>query len=212
MMSPLTALLLSSAWIAGMQATPAAQNPPPKVEAFLQRCEQTRRGAILQLEHTLRGLRQQGKSSETTRRIADVQAELRVLEANEKPLVPSLAFPPEAGAIGRLPREVCYLEQVVSDDEMLVRVNFPLRVGVVRNFRAVGEKVFQSVTFFVRGVPTKGLNEGADFALPQVFEVTRRHSYTTVDGARRSVWVLEEFDMRTIEPYLAKNRPAPPAP
>src|SRR5437016_4432357 len=106
---------------------------PAKVEAFLKLCESSRRGAILQLEHTLRGLRSQSpKSPQVTRQIAKIEEDLRVLRANKEPVVPTLGFPPEVGAIGRLPRLTCHVEQIVSDREMLVRCFFPVKVTTVR--------------------------------------------------------------------------------
>ena len=39
---------------------------PPKIEKFLKLCETSRRGAILQIEHTLRGLRRQSPATRET--------------------------------------------------------------------------------------------------------------------------------------------------
>src|SRR4051812_20573021 len=82
---------------------PSADRPSPEqIKAFLERCETGRRGTILQLEHTLRGLRSQSSTSlATARRIKQVEEDLRRLRANTEPLVPTLTFPPKIGAIGR---------------------------------------------------------------------------------------------------------------
>src|SRR5262245_6877204 len=91
----------------------------PRIEAFLKQCENSRQGAIAQLEHTLRGLQSQNaKTREVARRITNTQEELRVLKAKTHLVVPTLAFPPEVGAIGRLPGLSCHVDQILSQREM----------------------------------------------------------------------------------------------
>jgi hypothetical protein len=175
---------------------------PPKIAAFLKQCETSRRGAIAQLEHSLRGLQSQDASPETAGRIAKIQADLRALRANKEPVVAPLAFPPERGAIGRLPRLHCHVNQVLSDREMLVECYFPLRVSTVRHFQPRAETIEQAVTFLVRGVSTEGAEEGADLEVLDVLEVLGKQTYKTVDGSSRSVWVLGDFDMHAVEPYF----------
>jgi hypothetical protein len=185
-------------------AKPALQ--PARIEAFLRLCETSRRGAILQLEHTLRGLRSQGsKSPEVTRQIVKIEENLRVLRANKEPLVPALTFPPEVGAIGRLPRLACHVEQILSEREMLVRCNFPVKVTTVRHFQARDEKVVQAVTFLMRGVPTSDAHEGADLEVTQVLEITGKQTYQTVEGRPSTVWVASDFDMTVIQTYFRQS-------
>jgi hypothetical protein len=132
-----TFTVLVSTVLAAADESGKPQALPANVEAFAKLCENSRRGAIMHLEHTLRGLRSQGsKSPDAARRIAAAEADLRVLRANKEPVVPPLGFPPEAGAIGRLPRLTCHVEQIVSDHEMLVRCFFPVKVTTVRHFQA----------------------------------------------------------------------------
>jgi hypothetical protein len=176
---------------------------PPKIEAFLKQCETSRRGAILQLEYKLRGLKSDGsKSLETMARAARIEKDLRALRSNKEPVVPAISFPPEIGAIGRLPRLTCHVEQVISDQEMLIRCVFPVTVATVRHFQAHRETVEQAVLFLIRGVSTKDVHEGADVEMLQVLEISGREGYKTVDGESRTVGVLREFDMTAFEPYF----------
>jgi hypothetical protein len=201
------ALLISSLWIMQGDRALARENIPPKIEAFLKHCETTRRGSILELEHTLRGLRRQSpQSAEVVRRIKEAQTNLETLQANEHPVVGTLAFPPQAGAIGRLPRRMCHVDQIVSEREMLVRCFFRVKVAAVRKFKAHGETVVPPVGFSVRGVATRDFHEGADVELPQVFEIGGRHTYETVGGSSNTVWVLNVFDMEEAERYFRDSR------
>lgn len=199
MLGVLLPVFVSAMWAVGSEPKAVPASPQAKIEAFLKSCEENRRGAILHLEHTLRGLRRRSpQSPDVVRRIAETEEALRALEAGELPMIPTIAFPPESGAIGRLPRTAVHVDQIVSDREMLVRCFFPVRVSTVRNFRAEGETVVQPVTFLVRGIATKDVHEGADLKLPQVFEISGRHTYTTVAGRRQNAWVLREFDLGAI--------------
>ncbi len=187
--------------------SPAAKPTPAtlaKIEAFVKHCDTSRRGAIMSLEHTLRGLNSASAKNnpQAPRQIAAVEAELRVLRANKEPVVPPLSFPPEVGAIGRLPRLTCHVEQVVSDREMLVRCNFPVKVTTVKRYQAHAETVTQGILFLVRGMPTREARDGADLPMLQVLEITGKETYKTVDGKSNTVWVLGEFDMKTAEPYF----------
>jgi hypothetical protein len=207
----LAATLLALA--ASVAADPQPSQPPTapaKVEAFVKHCETSRRGAIMTLEHTLRGLQaREAKSPEVAKQIASVEADLRVLRANKEPLVPPLGFPPEVGAIGRLPRLTCHVEQVVSANEMIVRCNFPIKVMTVRHYQARGETVTQGINFLVRGVSTSEAHEGADLPMLQVLEITGKQTYKTVEGKLNSVWVLAEFDMKAAEPYFRQLAAGP---
>lgn len=183
---------------------------PPKIESFLKLCETSRRGSILQLEHTLRGLRADGsKSAETQHRIAKTEANLRALRANKEPVVPALKFPPEVGAIGRLPRLSCHVDQILSENEMLVRCFFSLKVTSVRHFQAEGEIIVRPVTFLLRGLPTGALHEGSELELLQVFEITGTHRYKTAQGRLETVLVLSEFDMEAVEPFFRATAARP---
>ncbi len=183
-----------------------AQTTAHKIETFLKLCETSRRGAIAQLEYTLRGLRsEQSKTRESARRIADIEEDLRVLRANKEPVVPTFFFPPDIGAIGRLPRISGHVEQILSDREMLVRCFFTVRVTSVANFERRGETIERPVVFLIRGPSTRATHEGADLELPQVFEITGRRHYRTVDGRTSEALVISEFDMKAVEPYFRRE-------
>jgi hypothetical protein len=183
--------------------TPAGTPVPARIEAFLKNCETNRRGAILQLEHTLRGLRNQGEQTpEAARRIKSMEDDLQVLKANKQPVVSTLSFPPEIGAIGRVPRLSWHIDQIVSDREMIVRCFFNVRTTVVRRFVGRPETKVQPVSFAVRGIETKNLREGSDPPVPQVFEITGRETYSLSGGGSTSVWILEPFDMAAVVAYF----------
>ncbi|MEX0678082.1 MAG: hypothetical protein WD063_13455 [Pirellulales bacterium] len=178
---------------------------PAKIEKFLKLCETSKRGAILNLEHELRGLRRQApQTREASRHIANLEEQLRVLRSNERPVVPPIAFPPQVGAIGRLPRLSCHVDQVVSDDALLVRGFFPVVVTTVHRFQAQRETVVQPVRFLVRGLPTRNVDEGSDLEMLDVFEVTGQETHRSADGGSDSVLVLKPFDMKSVEPYFRK--------
>jgi hypothetical protein len=183
-------------------APPAlAQAVPAKIADFLELCESSRRGAIAELEHTLRGLRSQPGATRATRlQIARAEEQLRVLRANAKPVVPQLAFPPQVGAIGRLPGLSCHVEEIVSGDEMIVRCFFPVVVRTVKNFAPRGEKVTQEVMFVLRGLPTKKMHVGNDYEMLDVFEIAGKLERKGAGGATKSVPVLTVFDMQAVTP------------
>ena len=175
----------------------------PRISAFLQLCETSRRGAILQLEHTLRGLRAQHPQTQAiVRRTAEAEASLQILKANREPVVPPLRFPPEIGAIGRLPRLSCHVDQVLTENEMLVRCFFPVKVPTVRHYRGSLETISRPITFLVHGVPTRDVQPGSDLELVQVFEISAARTYRTIAGQNATALVLSEFDMKTVEPFF----------
>lgn len=170
------------------------------IEAFLKLCETTRRGAILQFEHELRGLKAKGTSdNKTVRRIRTLELHLEALRAGKHPVVPTLSFPPEVGAIGRLPRLTCYVERVLSGQEMLVRVYFPVKVATVEHYRGKGETHMPAIGFLVRGVPTSDFHAGSNRELSAVLQVTARRPANTPGGT--PTWVLEPFDMTEVEAH-----------
>ncbi len=189
---------------------PAVKEPAPaRIKAFLQTCETARRGAILQLEHTLRGLRSQQTISPTaSRRIAETEEDLRVLRANKEPVVPTLVFPPETGGIGRLPRLSCHVDQILGEKEMLVRCFFTLKVPTVRHFQAQAETVVRPVTFLIRGIRTQDLHEGTDIELLEVFEIKGQQAYRTVQRNTQTAWIITPFDMKSIEPFFRVGKDA----
>jgi hypothetical protein len=194
----------------GTSAPAAPIAIPPRIEKFLQACETSRRGAIVQLEYELRGLRAGGDTSpKAAERIRKIEARLEALRANREPVVPALAFPPEIGAIGRLPRLTCHVDQVLGDEEMLVRAIFAIKVRTVRQFRARLETVERETPLLIRGVPTGKFTAGSDVQLLEVFEIVGRHTYTSVGGQSIAVLVLAPFDMSAIKPYFRAMSTAP---
>ena len=199
----LVTIVIASLSAATQAAAPAGTPIPAKIEAFLRNCETNRRGAILQLEHTLRGLQNHGaQTPDVARRIKTIESDLQVLRANKQPIVSTLSFPPEIGAIGRVPRLNWHIDQIVSDRELIVRCYFNVRTTAVRRYVARVETKVQPVSFVVRGIETKDLREGSDPPVPQVFEITGRETYSLAGGGSTSVWVLEPFDMAAVQDYF----------
>ncbi len=200
-------LLLSAAAFARGQAEPAApvdaNSIPPRIRAFLEEGEELRRGSIIRLEQELRALRARAADSPKAQRQAEkIAKDLQTLEANRTPLVPALKFPPEVGAIGRLPRLSCHVEQVLTGDQMLVRCNFPLQVRTVKNFQPRYESISRPLTFLIRGLSTDKAREGGDLEMLEVFEIVGTHTYQTEAGQPQKVYVLTPFDMRPVQRYF----------
>lgn len=187
--------------------TNGAGGVSPRIAAFLEECETARRGAIIRLEYQLRGLRNEQQKSQAKgigRQIAKVEEDLRALRASQELVVPSLRFPVEVGAIGRLPRLTCHVDQVLANGEMLATCSFSLKVRTVEKRQARIETVIRPVSFLVRGIPTTQAHAGADLELLDVFEVTGRQTYETDAGKPTTVLVIEPFDLASI----AKLRPS----
>ena len=201
-----TAAILISVELAA-QAASRQEAPPAKIEAFLKQCETNRRGAILRLEHELRGLRQKGpQTPELIQRAKQIDEDLRSLYAGRHLVVPTLAFPPEIGAIGRLPRLSCHIDQAISGREVAGRCFFTVVTPSVRRFRSESERVTQPVEVILRGVSAQGLHGGVDAEFSQVFEVVGRRPGRVVDGRPTTCWVLDVFDLAQAERFLQANQ------
>jgi hypothetical protein len=188
----------------------AAAPPSTRFEAFVELCETSRRGAILLAQQRLRALKSKGEtSSASATQVRRLEEELRLLKEGTQPIVPPLRFPPAIGSIGHVPKLSCYVEQVISAEEMLVRCYFTVRTVKVEHFRPRGESVVHPLTFLVRGVSTENAMEGADLELTQVFEITGNSTYRTADGGTNTAMTLAEFDMKLLEPYFKAARTRP---
>jgi hypothetical protein len=180
--------------------SPAA-SAPPQIAQFLNLCETTRRGAILQLEHELRKLKSAPTAERSAVRIAQLDTRLKELQSGRELIVPTISFPPQSGAIGRLPGDSCYVEQVISADEVLIRCHFRVPVTTVKNFRAYRDTVVQPVAAVVRGW-TSPVAEGQDAKTQEIFEVVGRDRYATQSGGNRTVLILKPFNTDQLRPYL----------
>lgn len=197
--------------LCGQAPRASAPAPPPKIARLLELCETSRRGAILQLEHKLRGLRQKGKTgaaakstttADSSRQIADLERQLKFLETTPLPVMPTISFPPQVGTIGRLPGESCHVDQIVSTHEMLVRCFFHVPVVTVQNFKGQREIVAESVPCVIRGLDTSKGREGTDFETDGLYEVLGTETYQTAGGKSRQLVVLRPFDRKSLEKYL----------
>lgn len=205
----LVEIVLIAATLCGQTGGSATAAPPPKIARLLELCETSRRGAILQIEHKLRGLRQgnAGKDTEPSGaklEIADLERQLKFLRTTPLPVMPTLSFPPQVGTIGRLPGLSCHVDQIVSAEEMLVRCFFRVPVVTVRNFKGQRELVEETVSCLVRGTPTSTAREGTDFETEGLYEVVGTETYQTAGGKARNLLVLRPFDMKLMERYLPK--------
>jgi len=182
-------------------APPAPPSAPPRIARFLELCETTRRGAILQLEHELRKQKNAAATERSPVRISQLEGRLKDLQSGQELIVPMISFPPQPGAIGRLPDNACYVEQVISRDEVLVRCHFRVPVTTIRDFRAYRDSVVQPVPAVIRSWKRR-VAEGQDTATSETFEVIGRDRYATQAGATRTVLVLKPFNMDELRPYL----------
>lgn len=91
--------------------------------------------------------------------------------------------------------------QVIDEDAMLVR-DFVSEGGGVT---AVGDRVFREAVvtrellFMMRGVSTEGITDDSGYEPKGLFEVTGTESYTTVSGAKKTVFVLRPFDIERLK-------------
>ncbi len=171
-------LSLSACWFAG--AAPATAQTevqvPRRIEAFLQACETSRKGAIAQLEYrTARAAcRRVARRLPRARRIKTVEANLRYLHAQQGTRRAGAPFSARNWrhwpfAAAHVPRRTRSSPKI----EMLVQCNFSLKVRTVRNFQPRLETVVRPVTFLIDGLPTYPKSrEGADAPLLDVFEIT----------------------------------------
>lgn len=193
-------LILAMASLLG-QANTAA--PPDKIAKFLERSEASRKGALVELENQLRRLRNMSpRPPRAAEQIAQLESDIERLQANREPVVPPLRYPPEIGAIGRLPQLRFKVEQVVSADEMLVRCEFPIVVAQTRRYQTTGERTTVGVSLLLRGRPTAGLEPGSERETVEVFEITARRDFRAGNGRMQSVPVVELFDLRTLRKYF----------
>jgi hypothetical protein len=187
---------------------PADKAVPPKIASFLAQCESSRRGALLQIEHRLRGLRREKPlSSASARQIGLLEEQLRVLDSGQQLVVPPLSFPLQAGSIGRLDGFECHVDQVVSGQEVLVRCYFRVPVITVQNFQRRQELVTQSVPLLIRGWEGDPPIEGQDWEIPGALEVAGVERYQTVGGGLKEVTVLTPFDLKAVARYHQKSTP-----
>jgi hypothetical protein len=197
----------------GQTASPAArgQTAPPaplsaSLQAFAEQCETLRRGTILKLEESLRGLKS-GKlvTPDKAGSIRQTEADIEALRTRRRMVVPMLRFPPRVGEIGRLPGGGAYIEQILGPSEALVRCSFNVNVIVTRNRQSINEVVHQRPLFKIRGVPTAEWGPSTDVELLGAFEIAGTERYQTVAGQWTTVQFLKPFDMRPIEEYLRRQ-------
>ena len=185
--------------------TALAQEPSPAaIRKFHERSETLRQGEIARLEHRLRGLASGAATSRSKgREIAQISSDLKALRSGQRTVVPSIDFPPEVGAIGRLPGLGGHVERVAASGEgasgdVLVTCYFPLQVVTVRNFQPVASKISRPVLLRLQGVDTRELRVGMDVPLPQTFVIVARDDSTTPGG--------DVFTARPFDPLTAASK------
>ncbi len=184
----------------------AAPQLTPALKSFADECDLLRRGTILRLEDSLRGLKSgRVKTLDNAGTIRQTEADIEALRNASRVIVPMLRFPTRVGQIGRLPGGGAYVEQVIGPKEALVRCSFRVNVVVTRNQQAVGEVVRQRSLYKMREEPTAAWGESNDVALTGTFQIVGTERYQTDDGHWTTVQVLKPFDMRPIEEYLRRQ-------
>jgi hypothetical protein len=203
---PSAALAQKPAPIVPQRPATAAVQLTPALKSFADECELLRRGTILRLEDSLRGLKSgHVKTLDNAGTIRQTETDLEALRSRSRMVVPMLRFPTRLGEIGRLPGGGAYVEQVIGPKEALVRCSFRVNVVVTRNQQAVGEVVRQRPLYKMREEPTAEWGESNEVALTGTFQVVGTERYQTDDGHWAAVQVLKPFDMRQIEDYLKRQ-------
>jgi hypothetical protein len=136
----------------------------------------------------------------TEANVANRRERIASLRAVDGMAYPDLPLPPNVGDLGLVRTQRAIARQVIGDTEALIEIDWPIPGATDLS----GRPAWSQVTLLVRGVSTKGIADGRELALPQVFEVTGTHRYTTVGGGTKTVLVIQPVDERQLKVNLGK--------
>ncbi|HEX4143084.1 MAG TPA: formylglycine-generating enzyme family protein [Pirellulales bacterium] len=204
-MNTCTVLIL----MATLMADAAAQSYDDKIDRFLGQCKEYTAKKIVALEKSTkertaelkRATRARVRANSVepktfsskeskqryiatvTTRLASDEAELKRLQDGGLAAAP-IALPLAVGNIGAWPYSTMIVQQVISPTEMII---------ICRNSRLL-----------LRGVSTETVADDTRLRVPaSVFEVSGTYSYETVQGASKTILVIEPFDF---EPFATAER------
>lgn len=102
----------------------------------------------------------------------------------------------KVGETGRLQHVGAFVFQIVDEDNMLIKMHYISSYTVTGPPKAeVVKPVTSSRTFWLKGVPTKGLVDGKAIDLPPFATVADTKMYKTKDGSA-TVYVIEPFALK----------------
>lgn len=195
-MVPILSLILAAAVQADPNDGPATRpytlkpDAPPKIVDYWRREEaqkaQDKRNAMDQY----RSIRANPKSPGYAEQLAEATARCKQVSAPDYIAVPFVQSV-DVGAIGRLRSPSGYMYsfkilQITGKSTMLVTAS---------------SGVEDSVTFELKGWDTDGLTDDADVSVDKAIQITGTDTYDSADGATRTVFVVEPFD---IQDYLTQ--------
>ncbi len=140
----------------------------------------------------------------TAQREADLAEKALSLAKLERMTLPSLAAVPKIGDIFSTPG--VNVIQVIDEQAMLVRdyVTEGGRVAVAGGQVIREAVVTHEVWMVLRGFPTAGVVDDSGYEPKGVLEVTGTESYTTVSGAKKTVFTVRPFDEKRLDAVRKK--------
>jgi hypothetical protein len=193
---------------------------PAKVQSLIERIQKTQERDLERLqedvdekESALRTKDRRRTKEQTKKLAADAKAakdKLDKARKGETVILPQLnLLSAKVGAIGLVPTDfMLAVSQVIDGDTLLV---IP---SVDEEYLVPGEAVLRTRSksgepLLIRGFPTAGLVDGKEFHTSKAIEVVGTESYTTVLGAKKTVFVIKPFDLEKWLPTIKKElRPA----
>jgi hypothetical protein len=118
---------------------------------------------------------------------------LKAIQKGKAPYVPFLRRPLSTGKIGRFENPVFIIQQIVDEDNMLVRIG----VGNQNGGFTLNEDIW------LQGIPTTDLADGKAFEEDRVYRVVGNRQYDTALGATKTVMHVEVFDAAKHEKFFA---------
>jgi hypothetical protein len=118
---------------------------------------------------------------------------LKAIQKGEAPYIPFLLRPLTTGKIGRFENPVFKIQQIVDENNMLVRI----RIG----FEDGGIEPYEDL--WLQGVPTADLADGNAFEEDRVYRIVGNRQYDTAIGATKTVMHVEVFDAAKHEKFFA---------
>lgn len=200
-------VILVSGWIClgcmsagGEEAQPPDKNVvpdvPPEVRRYLDLARQATVESINTTKAEIAGKKEELKRIKQRDQREELQTTILILELNVERMVtgdllivPRMPERLRVGDIG-MPRGNASVIQIVDDRTSLV-------------------EIWGDQTVALRGVKTDTIADGSTIGLPKLIYIPETLSYTTVLGAKRTVFVMEPYDASRLEPFMPK-RPEPP--
>lgn len=174
----------------------AADPPPPELKAKADRYvadrEREKNQELAGLQSRLTTLAAGGPRFKKD--VAGIKKRMNALKSETEHAVPRMTGKLEKDRIGLLDDGNIFVTvlQVVNASEMTVEI---------KSHRPESGSSSREVVW-IKGIDTSSFAEESKIKPAGFFQVTGNKTYATVDGGQKTVFVLEPFDYKAIEPYL----------